>query len=390
MKYKKLWKYSFSYSLLLFIPFDLLASLGLDLYLPVIAEIKTNLNLSAEQLQLTLTLYMLILGLGQLVWGPLSDSIGRKPVVILGATTYSLASFLMAQTDSFSLFLSLRLLQAGGAAAMIVATFATIRDVYSEQPQGKIIYALMGSILAIVPAIAPFLGSIIALKWHWQGIFYTLGILSAIAAIHAICRWQESRPCTSQPFTWDNLLSILTNTKFIGYTLAYAAAMGSFFVYFSIAPIILMEKLGLDKLSFSLVFGTVALVMLAATHLIKAKVMRLSCATTVYYGFTLLVVASMVLALIELTFGLTIIGFMLPIYFVGIAIAIICAASANGALADFANCSGLATALYFALESIFVAVGVSIILAIVGSATSIGLTIYVLVCVLLALFFLKY
>ncbi|WP_415289365.1 MFS transporter [Brevundimonas sp. S1H14] len=127
----RLWTYSLPVALLLLAPFNILASLGMDIYLPVVPAMPGILGTSSEVVQLTLTLYMIMLGVGQVVFGPLSDRLGRRPVLILGAIIFVITSFALAGTSSAGLFVLLRLVQAIGASAMLVALFATIRDVYA-------------------------------------------------------------------------------------------------------------------------------------------------------------------------------------------------------------------------------------------------------------------
>lgn len=114
-------------ALLLMAPFDILASLAMDIYLPVVPDMPGILATTPAIIQLTLSLYMIVLGLGQIVFGPVSDRIGRRPVLIGGALLFAAASLLMAATASAPAFLALRLLQAIGASAALVATFATVR-----------------------------------------------------------------------------------------------------------------------------------------------------------------------------------------------------------------------------------------------------------------------
>ena len=147
------WRYSLAVPLLLLSPFDLIASLGMDMYLPVIPSMAQALNASASTIQLTLTVYLVVLGAGQLIVGPLSDHFGRRPVLLLGGMTYLLASVGLALASSPAAFLALRTFQAAGASACLVAVFATVRDVYAKRPEGSVIYGLLGSMLAMVPAL---------------------------------------------------------------------------------------------------------------------------------------------------------------------------------------------------------------------------------------------
>ncbi|EEZ85503.1 conserved hypothetical protein [Vibrio harveyi 1DA3] len=386
----KIWNYSFLYSLVLLVPFDLLASLGMDLYLPSINEIGESFNVGKDQVQLTLTVYMAILGLGQLIFGPLSDKVGRRPIVVIGAALYSISSFAIPLTSNFDYFLALRVLQSFAASAVLVTAFATIRDVFADREEGVVIYAIMGSVLACVPAFAPFVGALIESFWQWQGIFYSLGIFSALIALNTIVNFPETRPDHTHPFKFNRIFTILKSCKFIGYTLAYATAMGAFFAFFSTSPSILIDVVGLSKIEFSVWFGSVAIVMIITTKFVKGIVGKWGNQGTVYIGLFGLIVSGLILFLAESTFGVTLLGFMLPMYLIGIFIALTCSVSANGALSEFSSSAGLATALYYALESIFLSLLVTLLINALPSGTSIVITSYILISAIGALIFISF
>src|SRR5690606_32557045 len=142
-------------------PFDLLASLGMDLYLPAVAGMPAALSTSPGMVQLSLTVYMLAIGAGQLLFGPLSDRHGRRPVLLGGGAVFAASSFLLALAGDGDWLVAGRLLQGLGAAAMLVATFATVRDVYGGTPQGPSVYGLFSAMLAFVPALGPLLGAVL-------------------------------------------------------------------------------------------------------------------------------------------------------------------------------------------------------------------------------------
>lgn len=135
IKHPRLWTYSLPVALVLLAPFNILASLGMDIYLPIVPAMPAILGTTPEVVQLTLTLYMIMLGVGQIIFGPLSDRFGRRPILIGGVFVFAVTSLALAVTTSAWLFVFLRLVQAAGAAAMLVAVFATVRDVYADTPR---------------------------------------------------------------------------------------------------------------------------------------------------------------------------------------------------------------------------------------------------------------
>ena len=113
------WAYTLPAALLLMAPFDILASLAMDIYLPVVPAMPGILNTTPAMIQLTLSLYMVMLGVGQVIFGPLSDRIGRRPILLAGATAFVIASLGAAWSSTAPAFVAFRLLQAVGASAML-------------------------------------------------------------------------------------------------------------------------------------------------------------------------------------------------------------------------------------------------------------------------------
>lgn len=348
------WPYSLAATLLLLSPFDLIASLGMDVYLPVVPLMPAALAATPALVQLTLSLYLLLLGCGQLLFGPLSDRIGRRPVLLGGALLFTLASAGLALTSSAGLFLALRLAQAAGAAAMLVATFATVRDVYAARREGAVIYSLLGSMLAFVPAFGPLLGAGVDHGFGWRGIFWLLAGLGALAGLQALGRWPETRPEGGDGVRLRHVGAILASGPFWTYTLGFSAAMGAFFVYFSTAPAVLIGGLGLSSIGFSLAFGTAALVMIATARFAGRFTARWGRRGCLIRGMALLLAGAGLLMLGQLAAGPSLWAFLVPVWVVSAGISVTCAVTANGALHGFGHVAGTATALYACLEGLIV------------------------------------
>ncbi|MFD9897531.1 CmlA/FloR family chloramphenicol efflux MFS transporter [Mesorhizobium sp. NPDC059025] len=366
-KNNPVWAHGLPAALLLMAPFDLLASLAMDIYLPVVPAMPEKLNTSPALIQLTLSLYMVLLGAGQIVFGPLSDRIGRRPVLLGGAMLFAAASFALATTTTGALFLGLRLLQAVGASAALVATFATVRDVYAERSEGTVIYSLFSAMLAFIPALGPILGALIASQGGWRAVFVALGLLALPAVANAFVRWHETRPAAITK-TAPAILPILRSPAFWTYTLAFSAAMGSFFVFFSTAPRVLIAQAGYSELVFSLVFATVAGIMIVTTRFARRFVTRWGIPGCTKRGMVLLLAAALFLGLGQAFAEPSFVTFILPMWVAAIGIVFTGAVTANGALADFGDRAGTAVALYFCIESLIVGgVGTLAVLAFDGN-----------------------
>lgn len=360
------WPYGLAVTLLLLSPFDILASLGMDIYLPIVPTLPNILGTSSTVVQLTLTLYMLILGVGQLVFGPLSDLFGRRPVMLGGALLFSLSTLLLPVSTDANVFVLARLLQAIGASAVLVAIFATIRDVYAGRDESVVIYPLMSSILSFVPALGPVLGAALLHLFGWRSIFVTLGVLSIVALALIAPKFRETRVPASAPTT-GGFARVLVSRSFWVYSVAFGTSMGSFFVFLSTSPRILVDGAGMNELQFSLAFSTVALVMVGTAFIVRRFVGNWGIPGSVVRGMGLLLLGSAMFTAGSWFGSPAVWNVVLPMWITAVGITITGAVTANGALHDFDEIAGVATALYFCVQSVIVAViGTGFVLAFDG------------------------
>jgi DHA1 family florfenicol/chloramphenicol resistance protein-like MFS transporter len=336
------------------VPFDFVTSLGMDVYLPVVPRMPAVLGTTPDVIQLTLSLYLLILGSGQLGFGPLSDRLGRRPVLLGSAVLFCAASIGLATTVSPSIFVAFRIAQAFGAAGCLVATFATVRDVYAYRPEGVAIYGLFGALLSLVPAFGPALGALIEQLFGWRGIFWFLAIFCGTAGFHAFLRWPETRPETHGNVRWSDVARILKTGTFWAFTLGSGTAMGAFFVFFSTASRLLIGRMGMAPTHFSLVFGTVALAMILASKFSARFVLRWGEERCLMNGMVLFIVSAGLLTAGQICFFPSVAAFIMPMWFAAAAITLTLSGAVNGALRPFGSFAGTATAVHACIESIIV------------------------------------
>lgn len=372
---KRLWSYSLTAALALLIPFNLLASLGMDIYLPIVPAMPAILGTSASVVQMTLTLYMIMLGVGQVLFGPVSDRIGRRPVLVIGVVLLIAATLGLAATSSASTFLTLRVVQAFGASAMLVAVFATIRDVYAEKPESGAIYSLMNAMLSFVPALGPIAGALIAEALGWRWIFWLLALTTGAVAILVIPNWPETHIRRERTVT-VGALDILKSRAFWAYTVAFGTAMGTFFVFFSTAPRVLIEQAGMSELGFSIVFATVAAVMIAASRFTPGFVAKWGTAGCVFRGLMLIFSAALLLMLRQFGWSNSVVLFIAPMWIGALGIVMIGSVTANGALRDFGDAAGIAVALHFCGQSVIVGLVGTAFIVMLGGSTAFPLVGY--------------
>jgi len=351
----RVWACSLPATLLLMAPFDILASLAMDIYLPVVPAMPGILNTSPAVIQLSLSLYMVMLGVGQIVFGPLSDRIGRRPVLIGGAALFAVASFCLAASSTATLFIVFRFLQAAGASAALVATFATVRDVYADRPESTVIYSLFSAMLSFVPALGPIAGALIADGLGWRAIFAVLGAVAILALVNAWFGWHETRPAVAVNSS-RSILPLFKSFVFWTYTLGFSTAMGTFFVFFSTAPRVLIDGAAFSEVTFSLAFATAAGAMIITTRFTRQFVAKWGIPGSLARGMVMLLLGAFLLSIGQIFGSASFLTFIVPMWVMAIGIVFAVSVTANGALKGFDDIAGSAVAFYFCIQSLIVGI----------------------------------
>jgi len=243
--------------LFLLLTLVLLGPLGIDLYLPAIPAIAKGLNSSESVIQSSISLFILVLGLGQLLAGPLVDRYGRRPVALAGLVLYLVGVALAATAFNATLFMTSRVVQSLAVCCTSVVIFSSVRDRLEGEEAARAFGFLNGT-LNIVPALAPLIGGLIAQYFGWRAPFWALFGYTLMTLLLVLAFLPETRPAHTKQvgsLPLRQYLRILRDGNFLNFALVNAGAMGMALTYVSLAPTVLMTQGGLSPLQFSLVFG---------------------------------------------------------------------------------------------------------------------------------------
>ncbi len=255
-----------------------IAALALDALLPALETIGVVIGIKdSVDNQLLVVAIFLGLGIGPLLFGPYSDSIGRKPIVYMGLALFIVASFICVYAQSLEVMLVGRVLQGIGLAAPRTISIAIIRDMYSGDYMARIM-SFITVVFILVPVIAPALGKFIMNLYEWEGIFYVQVIFSMIVGVWFWRRQPETLTVKNRvPFSGASFIhgfkEVITQKSTMGYTLISGCIVGSFLVYLSASQQIFELQYGLKE-EFPYIFSATALSIGTAIFLNGTLVLR--------------------------------------------------------------------------------------------------------------------
>ncbi|PIM72697.1 MFS transporter [Streptomyces sp. JV178] len=236
-----------------------LGPLTIDLYLPALPQVSEDLHVSQAVTQLTLTAFMLGIALGQLVIGPLSDTLGRRRPLLIGLAVYVAASALCALALNPALLISMRLVQGLAGAAGIVIARAIVSDLYAGLAAARLLSSLM-LVSGTAPVLAPVLGAQLLHLTSWRGVFVTLtllglAILAATAALLPQTLPAAHRQRGGLPDTLRTMRGLISDGRFSGYLLTGSLGFAALFAYIAGSSFTLQQVYGASPQTYSLLFA---------------------------------------------------------------------------------------------------------------------------------------
>ncbi|WP_314153999.1 multidrug effflux MFS transporter [Rouxiella badensis] len=237
-----------------------------DIFLPALPDIVRQFGVTPSQGQQMLGHFLLGVALMQLVYGPLSDSLGRKKLLIFGTSLFSLATFAIIYAPNFKDLLALRLAQAVGASASIVLGRAIIGDLFSKEEAGKIFLTLF-PIVGMSPALAPMIGGQISNLFGWHACFIFAGLFGVVLLFLTLTAVPETLPREKRnPLSavdvMQGYIALLLSRRFWHYALIPCIAYAVFYAYIAESPFLLLKQgvsnkvIGFTYLSLSLTYVT--------------------------------------------------------------------------------------------------------------------------------------
>jgi MFS transporter, DHA1 family, multidrug resistance protein len=280
-----------------------LPALSTDMYLPAIPTLQALWHISLAEANISVVAFFVCFSVFLLVHGPLSDRIGRKPVLVWGLGLYAVSSFLCAISNSIWMLIAGRVVQAIGAAAAAALSLALAKDLYTGTERQKIL-AYIGVIMPLCPMIAPMIGGELLLVMPWRGIFLCQGIAGVLVFLGCL-RLKE--PLTV--FTTGGLLPVIkrygvlcSNTRFIVLNFALSFMGVGYFGFVGGSSAIYITGFGVSEQVYGFLFGLNGFAIMAGSFLSSRLCASMTATTLLRCSLVGMVVAAVVLVI---TGGLT-------------------------------------------------------------------------------------
>ncbi|HBI10075.1 MAG TPA: Bcr/CflA family drug resistance efflux transporter [Franconibacter pulveris] len=223
----------------------MLMPLSIDMYLPALPVIAQEYGVDAGRTQMTLSSYILGFAIGQLFYGPMADSIGRKPVILGGTLIFAAAAVACALSQSVDQLIAMRLLHGLAAAAASVVINALMRDIYPKEEFSRMMSFVM-LVTTIAPLVAPMAGGAVLVWFNWHAIFWILALLALLASVAIFFLIRETLPVERrQKFhfrtTLGNFATLFRHKRVLSYMLASGFSFAGMFSFLSAGPFVYIE-----------------------------------------------------------------------------------------------------------------------------------------------------
>jgi DHA1 family bicyclomycin/chloramphenicol resistance-like MFS transporter len=334
--------------------------LSTDMYLPAFPVLMQSFNADINQVQHTLSIFLIGFALAQLIYGPLSDRFGRKPVLMGGLLLFLLSSVAIVFAESIATLSTLRLFQAIGGSAGPVLGRAMVRDIHGPKDSARLL-SYISTAMAVAPAAAPILGGYLTVWFGWQSIFLFLAAYGVVGVMLLGMSIPETAPPGSHHIiSVSNLIknytTLLKHRTWRWYTLSCSFVFAGLFSFLSGSSFVIIDFLGYKEEQYGLFFALVVAGFMAGTLIAGRLVRSIGINRLMGYGSLVAVTGGMTMAALAIAEVHHVAAIVVPqmIYMMGVGI--VMPQAMAGALAPFPHMAGTASAFLGFIQMSFAAV----------------------------------
>jgi MFS transporter, DHA1 family, multidrug resistance protein len=324
-------------------------ALTTDMYLPSLPDIARQLGSSTAHVQLTISSYLIGFAVGQILYGPVSDRQGRKPVLLAALGLYCAASLVCALSTSIDMLIAARFVQALGGSGGVVLARAIVRDLYSGARAGREL-SVIGSVMALAPVLAPIVGGLLQTGFGWRSVFVALTVGGLAGAAVVWLKLPETLAVrAAQPVSATTMLGsyreVARHPGYIAYTALATTSFAGLFAWISGAAFVLQNLYGLSPFDFGIAFALAAIGFMSGSAIAARLVMRFGIDWVLGIGSCTLATGGLcMVAALALGFG-SAFSLVLPVAIYLAGLGMVLPQAIAGAMAPFPERAGAASAL---------------------------------------------
>ena len=320
-----------------------------DLYLPALPALTSSFSATVSQAQLTLSALLLAFGVSQLIWGPLSDRFGRRPILLCGLTAYLLAAIGSVVAPSMLQLIVWRTLQGAAMGAVVMCARALVRDLYQPQDGARIMSKGLTGLGALACISAP-VGGLLAHFYGWRAALLAVAVFGAAALLLVALRFKETLPHKNPQAlqiavllkTWRE---ILLNPTFLAFSALSVASYGALFTFLASSSFVFIGVLGLSKAQFGIAMFFMSVSYVLGTFICRRLLSRFSVQQAVAIAAVISLCAGTLMGLLAWMGVINVWAIMLPLALFMLGHGIHQPCGQSGAVWPFPKAAGAASAL---------------------------------------------